>query len=288
VTVGRTGETRRRERAIGAPGWFTYLVLAAATLLSIFPFYWMFVVASNDVSAINAVPPAIIPGPNFVARVQDLLSRFDFTRPFLNSLIVATSVGVLVAFLCSLAGFAFAKLHFKGRDVLFVVVVGTMMIPTQLSIVPMFLIARELGWVNSLLALIVPFATSAFGVFWMRQYAAGAVDDELLQAARVDGATTFQTFRKIVFPLMRPGAAVLGLFAFMESWNDFFWPGIILTTPASYTVQVALRQVQTRSYAIDQGLALTGSLVATAPLLLLFVLLGRQIVSGIMEGALKG
>jgi cellobiose transport system permease protein len=122
----------------------------------------------------------------------------------------------------------------------------------------------------------------------MRQYVAGSVDDELIHAARVDGASTFQTFRMIVFPIMRPGAAVLGLFAFMESWNDFFWPGVILTTPDSYTVQVALRQIQSRAYAIDQGLALTGSLLATAPLLLLFVLVGRQIVSGIMEGALKG
>lgn len=284
----RRGSTTARTRALGAPGWFTYLVLLTAALLAIFPFYWMFVVASNDNSAINAVPPALLPGPNFVTRLQDVLSRFSFARPFFNSFLVSASVGLLVAFLCSLAGFAFAKLRFRGSNALLLLVVGTMMIPTQLSVVPMFLIVRELGWVNNLLALVVPSSVTAFGVFWMRQYIAGTVDDELIQAARVDGASTFQTFRKIVFPIMRPGAGVLGLFAFMESWNDFFWPGIVLTTQDSYTVQVALRQIQSRAYAIDQGLALTGSLMATAPLLLLFVLVGRQIVAGIMEGALKG
>jgi cellobiose transport system permease protein len=281
---GKDGEPRE----LGAPRWFTYLVLAVAVGLSIFPFYWMFVASSNDSSAVNAVPPVVVPGSEFGHRVHEILSRFPFGRAFLNSFIVSLSVALLVVLLSSLAGYAFAKMRFRGRNALFVIVVGTMMIPTQLSVVPLFMIMRDLGWVNSLLALIVPSSVSAFGVFWMRQYIEGAVHDELIQAATVDGANSFRTFWHIVFPVIRPAAAVLGLFSFMDAWNDFLWPAIILNTPDHYTVQVALRQVQNQAYTIDYGIALAGSLMATAPLLLMFVLAGRQLVSGLMEGAVRG
>lgn len=287
ATRGKHGEAAERP-PLGAPRWFTYLVLAVAVALSVFPFYWMFVASSNDSSAVNAVPPVLVPGSEFDDRIDVILSRFSFARAFLNSFVVALSVAVLVVLFSSLAGYAFAKMRFKGRNVLFVIVVATMMIPTQLSVVPLFMIMRELGWVNSLLALIVPSSASAFGVFWMRQYIEGAVHDELIQAATVDGANSFKTFWYVVFPVIRPAAAVLGLFAFMDAWNDFLWPAIILNSPDQYTVQVALRQVQNQAFAIDYGIALAGSLMATAPLLLMFVLAGRQLVSGLMEGAVRG
>jgi cellobiose transport system permease protein len=278
----------RRSRRLGYPGWFTYVVLAGAVVLSVFPFYWMFVVASNDNSVVAAVPPVLIPGTNFVERIQTIVDQFPFDRAFLNSFIVAGAVAVSIVVLCPLAGFAFAKMQFRGRNTLFAITVGTMMIPSQLSVVPLFMVMGVLGWIDTLQALIVPSMVTAFGVFWMRQYIAGSVHDEVLAAARVDGASTFQTFRLIVFPMIRPGAAVLGLFAFMDAWNDFLWPQVVLNSPSNFTVQVALRQIERQAYAIDYGVAMAGSLLATLPLLLLFVLLGRQIVSGIMEGAVKG
>ena len=278
----------RSNRRLGAPRWFTYLVLLVAVALSLFPFYWMFVASSNDESAVNASPPVLVPGTEFGHRIHEILTRFPFAHAFLNSFIVAGSVAILVVLFSSLAGYTFSKMRFAGRNSLFVLVVATMMIPTQLSIVPLFIIMQHLGWVNSLFALIGPSSVSAFGVFWMRQYVEGAVHDEIVQAATVDGANSFKTFWYVVFPMIRPAAAVLGLFAFMDAWNDFLWPSIILQSPHQYTVQVALEQVQTQAYSIDYGIALAGSLMATAPLLLLFVLLGRQIVSGIMEGAVRG
>jgi cellobiose transport system permease protein len=285
----RSGERRRvTTRRLGYPGWFTYVVLAAAVVLSVFPFYWMFVVASNDNSVVAAVPPVLVPGPNFADRINTILSQFPFDRAYLNSFIVAAGVAVSTVFFCPLAGFAFAKMEFRGRNVLFALTIGTMMIPSQLSVVPLFMVMSRLGWIDSLQALIAPSMVTAFGVFWMRQYISGAVHDEILAAARVDGATSFQTYRTIVFPMIRPGAAVLGLFAFMDAWNDFLWPQVVLNSPSNFTVQVALRQIERQAHAVDYGVALAGSLLATLPLLLLFLLLGRQIVAGIMEGAVRG
>ncbi|TDE11231.1 carbohydrate ABC transporter permease [Jiangella asiatica] len=247
----------------------------------------MFVVASNDSSAVNDVPPALVPGGNFLDHMSEVFARVPFGRALANSFMVATCVATGQVFFSALAGYAFAKLRFHGRNLLFVLVIGTMMVPLQLGVVPQFLLINELGWVNDLRALIVPGIVTAFGVFWMRQAIDNAVPDELVQAAAVDGAGTFRTFWSIVLPSIRPAAAVLGLFAFMFAWNDFFWPLIVLNSPRSFTVQVALRQLQSQAYVTDYGVQMAGIVIATVPLLLVFVLPGRQIVGGIMEGALK-
>lgn len=269
------------------PSLFTYLVLAATVLVAVFPFYWMFVVASNDSSAVNDVPPALVPGGNFVHQVAEVFARVPFGQALINSFVVATCTAAGQVFFCALAGFAFAKLRFPGRNLLFVLVVGTMMVPLQLGVIPQFLLITELGWVNDLKALIVPGIISAFGVFWMRQAITNAVPDELVHAAAVDGAGSFRTFWNVALPAIRPAASVLGLFAFMFAWNDFFWPLIVLNSPQSFTVQVALRQLQSQAYVTDYGVQMAGIVMATVPLLLIFILLGKQIVGGIMEGALK-
>jgi len=201
--------------------------------------------------------------------------------------VIATVVGVGQALLCALAGFAFAKLRFPARNTLFLIVVLTMTVPTQLSVVPQYLIMSELNWVDTLQAVIVPGLVTAFGIFWMRQHIASAIDDELMHAARVDGATTWQVFWRIVFPLVRPAAFVLGLFGFVNAWNDFLWPFIVLKSPERYTVQIAIKALQ-NNRDIDLGLAMSGSFLATLPLLVLFVFVGRRLVQGIMEGAFKG
>ena len=278
---------QRGGRALGTPRWFTYVVLGCAVVLSIFPLYWMFVVGSNDSSAINDVPPRLLPGDNFSNLASQVFEAAPFERALLNSLIVSVCVATGQVLFSTMAGFAFAKLRFPGRNALLVVVIVTMMVPPQLGVIPLFIIMSDIGWANTLQAVIAPSVVSAFGVFWMRQLIDGTVPDELLEAARIDGATTFTIYRKIVLPLIRPGAAVLGLFAFMFAWNDFFWPLVVLNRLDSMTVQVALNQLQSQAYTTDYGVEMAGTFIATMPLLLLFLLLGRQIVAGVMEGALK-
>lgn len=279
---------RRRGSARQQMSFFGYLVLVVGVLGSIIPLYWMFVVGSNDTSAVSAFPPVFLPGDNFFDNLSFVNSRIPFARSILNSAIVAISVAILQMFFCSLAGFAFAKLHFRGRTALLVTVIATMAIPLQLGIVPMYMIMSSLGWVDTLQALIVPGAVSAFGVFWMRQVVVGAIPDELVEAAKLDGCGTFRTYWSVVLPNIRGSAAVFGLFSAMAAWNDFLWPLIILNSPENFTSQVAIQQLRTQYMSVDYAVVMTASIVATVPLLLLFVLAGRQLVAGIMEGAVKG
>ncbi|MCK2218471.1 carbohydrate ABC transporter permease [Actinomadura sp. ATCC 31491] len=267
--------------------WWTYLLLAVAALACVFPLYWMFVVASTDTATATRMPPEIVPGGNFMHLAGLVVSTVPFIRAIGNSLLVAGSIGIGHAVLCSLAGFAFAKLRFPGRNALFLVVVLTMTVPTQLAVIPQYMIISWLGWVDTLQALIVPGLASAFGIFWMRQHLATTLSDEILQAARIDGAGTWQIFWRVAFPLVRPAAFVLGLLGFVTAWNDFLWPFIVLKSPEMYTAQIAIKALQ-NNYVVDLGLAMSGSFLATLPLLVLFVFVGRRMVAGIMDGAFKG
>lgn len=281
---------RRRRPGAAAP-WrrspLAYAVLLAAVAVSAFPFYWMFVVASNTTAVMARMPPRVTPGPNFLANVERVLERIPFFHAVLNSFVVAGTVTISVLFFSTLAGFAFAKLRFKGRTALFVVVVGTMMVPQQLGLIPLYMLMANFGWTNQLRAVIVPGMVTAFGVFWMRQFIANAIPDELLDAGRVDGCSTFRLFRHVVLPGVRPAAAVLGLFTFLFAWNDFLWPLVVLQDQSNHTVQIALRQL-TQAYVQDYPLVLAGVLMATLPVLVAFALFARQMVAGVMEGALKG
>lgn len=281
---GRGGAGRRRS---DRPGPFTYAVLLLVVVGSVLPFYWMLVVASNDTSAMSQLPPKLTPGPNLVANVRKVFDNVPFWRALGNSFVVAGSITVSVVFFCTLAGFAFSKLRFRGRGALFVGIVATMMVPIQLGIIPLYMIVAGLGWANELKAVIVPFMVTAFGVFWMRQFIDEAIPDELLDAATVDGASTFKTFWRVVLPMSRPAAAVLGLITFMQAWNEFFWPLIVLSQPEKHTVQIALQQLN-NAYYQDYGMVMAGTVLGTLPVIAMFVLFSRHIVGGIMEGALKG
>ncbi|MEU4235842.1 carbohydrate ABC transporter permease [Actinoplanes sp. NPDC026619] len=274
-------------RKIERVRWWTYAGLGLAALISLFPLYWMFVVSTSDTATARKQPPAVVPGGNFFHLAATVFETVPFLRALMNSLIVALSIGAGQALLCSLAGFAFAKLRFRGRNVLFLLVVLTMTVPTQLSIIPQYMIISKLSWVDTLQALIVPGLASAFGIFWMRQHLATTISDELLQAARIDGATTWQVFWRIAFPLVRPAAFVLGLLGFVTAWNDFLWPFVVLKSPEMYTAQIAIKALQ-NNYDVDLGLAMSGSFLATIPMLILFVFVGRRMVAGIMDGAFKG
>lgn len=266
---------------------YVYVLLTLVLVGSVFPLYWMFVVASNDSSAVTKLPPAVVPGSNLFALAQKVSEQVPFGESLVNTAIVAGITAAGQVLFCSLAGFAFAKLRFLGRNVLLVMVVATMLLPTQLGVVPLYLLMTRLDWVDTKQALIVPFIVGAFGVFWMRQHIAGAVHDEVLEAARVDGASTFRIYRSVVFPMIRPATLVLGLFSFMTAWNDFFWPLIVIQSPENYTVQVAIQQLRA-NYFVDYGLTMNGAFLATLPMLLLFFLVGRRLVAGVMEGAVKG
>ncbi|HEX6471236.1 MAG TPA: carbohydrate ABC transporter permease [Streptosporangiaceae bacterium] len=267
--------------------WWTYLLLGLAAFACLFPLYWMFVVATTDTAAATKLPPEVVPGGNFFHLAGLVLQTVPFVRSIVNSVIVAGAIGVGQAVLCSLAGFAFAKLRFRGRGALFLVVVLTMTVPTQLAVIPQYMIISSLGWVDTLQALIVPGLASAFGIFWMRQHLATTVSDEILQAARIDGANSWQIFWRVAFPLVRPAAFVIGLLGFVTAWNDFLWPFIVLKSPERYTAQIAIKALQ-NSFSIDLGLAMSGSFLATLPLLVLFLFVGRRMVAGIMDGAFKG
>lgn len=282
---------RRRGRDHGAarrPGWMTYTVLTVVALISIFPLYYTLLLASSTSAEVAQNPiPSPIPGGHLgdnLVRVFE--SDIDLPRAVWNSVFVSVTTALAVVFLSTLAGFAFAKLRFKGRAGLLAFVVATMAVPTQLGVVPLFIVMRELGLTGSLWAVIIPGVASAFGVFWMTQYLSAALPYELIEAARIDGASTFRIFRSIVLPAARPALAMLGLFTFIGAWTNFFWPSIVLGT-TNPTLPVALQLLQTGFFK-DIPLIMTGVLVSVVPLLTLFVVLGKQLVAGVMQGAIKG
>ncbi|GGS08003.1 sugar ABC transporter permease [Micromonospora fulviviridis] len=270
------------------PGRLTYLALGVTALMSIFPIYWMFVVASRTSDAMGQVPPPLTPGGNLGANIARLFDNTDayFLTGLINSAIVAGTVTVSVVFFSTLAGFAFAKLRFRGRNALLLVIVATMMVPTQLGVIPLYMLMTKLNWNDRLPAVIVPALVTGFGVFMMRQYAGQAVSTELIEAARMDGCNTARIYWNVVLPALRPAAAVLGLLTFMTTWNDFLWPYAVLNDPENPTVQLSLRALSDGYYQ-DMSQVFTGTAIATLPLLLVFVVFGRQIIGGIMEGAVK-
>ena len=267
----------------------SYLALAAITFLSIFPFYWMFVVSSNTNAEISKSPPSLIPGGRFLIVAEKVLSAEGvyFNTALMNTFIVGISVAVAQVIFSAFAGFAFAKLNFKGRKFFILFIVGTMMLPSQLGIIPLFILIKNLQMIDTLYALIVPALVTAFGVFWMRQIIDAQVPNELLEAASIDGASVPRIFFGIVLPIIRQSSFVLGLFAFLASWNDYLWPTIVLQSPQNFTLQVALTQLKPM-YGLDYALQMGGAFLATAPLLILFIFVGRKLVSGVMDGAVKG
>jgi cellobiose transport system permease protein len=286
---------RRRQRALARrfdnAGPLTYLFLLLVVLGSLFPLYWSLVVASHTNAAVFAYPPKLLPGANLFHNIRRLFDSgivtVDFAKALVNSAIVSSVVTVSVVFLSALAGFAFAKLEFRGRKLLFLLVLATLLVPVQLGLIPLYIQMIHFGWLNSIKAVIAPNLVTAFGVFLMRQYIVGGVPNELIAAARVDGCNSWRVFWHVILPAVRPMAAVLGLLTFMNTWNDFLWPYIVLNA-RNPTVQVAVTDIATVAYVPDYSLILTACFVSILPLLAVFLLLGRQIVGGIMQGAIKG
>ncbi|WP_157610162.1 carbohydrate ABC transporter permease [Spirillospora albida] len=281
------GKRPGRFRGLWNASPLTYLTLIAALLMSIFPIYWMIVVATRSNDVVSDVPPPVLPGGQVADNMGRLFDNPDayFAKGLLNSFIASGCVTVSTVFFASLAGFAFAKLRFRGKNALLLTIIATMMIPVQMGIIPLYMIMVKLGWQNQLQAVIIPFLVTGFGVFMMRQYADQAVPDELIEAARVDGCTTFGIYWRVVLPALRPAAGVLGLFTFMQTWNEFMWPLAVLS-PDNPTVQLSINNLA-NAYFKDYTLMFAGTTVAILPLLVVFIVFGRQIIGGIMEGAIK-
>lgn len=280
----RAGRRGQAAEGRATPGVYAFLVVVL--LASVFPLWWSFLIGSKDASAINAGQVPLLPGGNFLSNAKTVLDTVPFWTAFRNSVIVSGVVSLSVVAFSTLAGFAFAKLRFRGQKGLLAFVVATMAVPTQLGVVPLFILMAKLGWIGSLGAVIVPAMVNAFGVFWMTQYLRESLPDELVEAARVDGCSMIRTFWHVALPASRPGAAMLGLFTFIATWTNFFWPFIVLE-PGNPTLPVALQQLQAAHY-VDYSLVLAGVVLAALPLIALFVVAGRQLVAGIMQGAVKG
>ncbi|HET6530894.1 MAG TPA: carbohydrate ABC transporter permease [Actinoplanes sp.] len=264
------------------PGKLVYLVLLAVAFFSIFPFYYSVVVASHDNAVLSQVPPPLAPGGHLLENIERAFGSAPMTRALINSFLVAGTITISVVFFSTLAGFAFAKLQFRGRHALLLVIIATMMVPTQLGIIPLYLLMAKFQLVGKLPAVIVPSMVSAFGVFFMTQYLRSAIPTTLIEAARADGCSTAKILWYVVRPIAQPAAAVLATLTFMTAWNDFFWP-LVALNPDDPTVQVALSTLSS-GYVSDFSLSLTGATIATVPLLLVFAVLGRKIISGIMHG----
>lgn len=275
----------RKGKAGERAGFWTYLALSVTALLFIFPFYYSLVAGSHTPSDLYDGSPPLLPGPQLFHNMGLALGQANLFRALGRSLVVSGVVTASTVFFCTTAGFAFAKLRFWGRGVLFGITIATLTIPPTLGIVPLYVVMSKLGLVNNLASVILPAAVTAFGVFFMRQFLTQALPDELVEAARVDGASLTRTLFSIVFPIARPGMAVLGILAFMASWNDFLWPFIVVrNTP---TIQVAVASISA-GYTPDISVILAGTVIATVPLIVVTAIFGKQIVGGIAAGAVKG
>ncbi len=276
----------RRELAGRAP-WWLYVLLALGLVLMIGPFVWMLLGAFKPAAELRTVTPTLLPQEWTLENFSNLFSKLDFATYFVNSAIIAVTVTVANLLFCSMAGYALAKLEWRGRSKVFALVMATLMVPSSVTLVPLFVLMSKLGLVNSYAAVILPFAAGAFGVFLMRQFMMG-VPRDLLDAARIDGAGEWRIFWRIVLPLSKPALAALGIFQFLASWNNFLWPLVALTDESKYTLPVALATFAIGQNKADYGLMMAGSVALVAPVVLVFLLLQRHFTQSITMTGLKG
>ncbi|MGI5379532.1 carbohydrate ABC transporter permease [Streptomyces sp. CA-251387] len=279
-----TGPRRRLRRPRGLTA---HILLVLAVLVSVFPFLWTIVMATNTTKDIYKSPPKLTFGSHLLENIRHVLNTIDFFGSMLNTVVVACVTTVLVLFVDSLAAFAFAKFDFPGRKVLFGTLLVFMMLPLQLAVLPQFILMSEIGWVGMLKALALPALANAFGIFWLHQYIQNGVPDELLDAARIDGAGFFRQYWNIALPMIRPALSFLAIYAFVNAWNDYVWPLIVLTNPDHVTLQVELAQLNV-GHNTDYSMVMAGVLMAALPLVVVFSIFARGFIAGATEGAVQG
>ncbi|SEQ84345.1 carbohydrate ABC transporter membrane protein 2, CUT1 family [Virgibacillus subterraneus] len=263
-----------------------YIVLTLASILSLFPFYWMFVMATQPSAAYNSIPPTLLPGGMLIENFQKVLDTIPFFQAMWNTVLLCTTVTVAVLIISSLSGFAFAKFHFPGKNFLFICILLTMVIPPQLGLIPQYYLISQLGWLDTLLGAGVLFLLNPLGIFLMRQYISQSVPDELMEAAKLDGCSNFRIYRSIVLPIIKPAFATLGIIVFTLVWGEFLWQFTVLRDPSSYTLQVALASLN-NAFRVDFGMLLSGVFWATVPLIVIFLIFNKWFISSITEGSIK-
>jgi multiple sugar transport system permease protein len=262
----------------------TLLVIGA--LLVAFPLLWMISVSFMPTGAASTYPPPLFPAEPTLDNYRELFAKHAAGRYMLNSTLVATFATLISLVFNTMAGYAFAKLRFPGRDRIFRGLLGALVIPSQVAMIPLFAIVKELGLVSTYGGVIVPAMASVFGIFLIRQYAL-SLPDELLEAARIDGASEARIFWSLVVPLIRPILVTLAILTFLATWNDFMWPLIVLTDAKLHTLPVALAGLS-REHVQDNELMMAGSVITVVPVLLLFLGLQRYYIAGILAGSVKG
>ena len=268
------------------PSILLHAVLVVGALATLTPLLWMVSASFMSPGESNSFPPRLLPRTPTLQNYVDLFTRLDLARYFLNSAVVAVSATLVSLLINSMAGYAFAKLRFAGRERVFRVLLAALVIPAQVGMLPLFLMLKSMGLVNTMAGVVIPFMAGVFGIFMIRQYALG-IPDDLLDAARVDGAGEYRIFWTIVLPVIRPILVTLAVFTFLSAWNDFMWPLIVLSDDAKYTLPVALASLS-GEHVQDTSLMMAGSVLTVLPVVVLFVSLQRAYIRGVMMGSVKG
>ena len=262
-----------------------FIILALVALTTIFPFYWMFVLATQSPSEIFRTPPHLWFGRSSASNYHSLMEALPtFWRSMWNSIYVAVMATVTTLFFCSLGGYAFALYDFKYKNQLFAFMIATMMIPVTLGIIPYYIMMSWLGWIDKPRALYFPGMASAFGIFLLRQYIASAVPRELMDSARIDGCSEFRIYWNIVLPMIKPGLATLGIVTFVGSWNNFLGALVVLRSREAFTLPVALRSLQ-GLYSTDWGAIMFGTALSILPILIVFLFASQRIITAFTAGA---
>ncbi|CAM5300202.1 sugar ABC transporter permease [Streptomyces badius] len=279
-------DKRPGTRSITRP--LVYVLLSLGLLVMSAPFLWMGISAFKTQSELSASPPVWIPAEWTLTNFRQLLDKLDLPLYFMNSVIVAVLVTVSNLVFCSMLGYALAKLNFVGRNKIFGLVLGALMVPGNLMLLPLFVLMSKLQLIDSYAGLVLPFAAGAFGVFLMRQFMQ-SIPDELLEAARMDGASEWYIFWRIVMPLVKPALATLSIFTFLGSWNNFVWPLIATNDPDKYTLPVALATFATdpNKAGGSNGMLMAGAFLIVLPVLVVFIALQRHFTQGIATAGMK-
>lgn len=263
-----------------------YFVLILVALIMLIPFYMMFVMSTLSTNEIYSFPPIIRFGSNLLTNYRNMVAAVNMPKAFLNSCIVTFSHTILVLLFCSLAGYAFSVYNFPGRDMLFAILLGTMMVPATAGIIPWYIMMSKFGWINNFAALIIPGCANAFGIFWMRQYCQNNVPRSLMEVARIDGCSEWLIFFRVIAPILKPAYASLGIMQFVNVWNEFMQALLILRKEEYYTLPLLLKgMVSDRG--TDYGAMMLASTCAVLPLLICFLCASKFFMDGLTAGAVK-
>ena len=266
---------------------FMYLILIIICLISVYPFIWLIISSTLSDTDIFKLPPKIFFGNNFFKNFENLNINQPIWKAFGNSMFISVTYTLLTLYLSSLAGYTFAKFEFKFKNLLLGIVLMTMILPIQVTLIPLFRISIALGWQNKAAAVIIPALANAFGVFFMKQNMM-SIPSELLESARIDGASEISIFHKIILPTSLPPLAALGILSFIQQWGNFLWPLIILQDKESTTLPVLLSMMVQRGQVVHYGEVLVGTIFSILPVLIIFLFLQKYFIAGIYSGSVKG